>query len=334
MSLSAMIFGRNSLIFKVGNVLGLGIPGLLDKKFGIHPPEAALGDIANQTASEGNPRPIVWGRVRPIGGNIIHCSIPVVVKHKQKSGKGLGAAPTGDTQTIYRTYALRVTEGPVTGVIRAWRNNKLVYDARGTAWGALNNGVYLNSARIYLGGYTQMPSADLEAIWGVGQVSAYRGTCYIVMVAEDLTDTGGAVPQWLFEVERSEFVPLTSKLYPLEMEIEGFSSGMAMRGADLKRLLIQEDPESFSTAMGFVSADSHETHHLDTIPTEQISSAMSFVSADERIVLHGTTMVTEQISSGMAFVSADEKVALHTYNMLPVEQISGVMGFISANLGP
>jgi len=47
-------------------------------------------------------------------------------------------------------------------------------------------------------------------------VPAYRGTCYMVVPDEDLTELGGAIPQYVFEVERAEGVALTSRPYSLE----------------------------------------------------------------------------------------------------------------------
>lgn len=222
MSLSATLFGTNSLIFKATNILGLGIPGLLHKAFGPQDPEPmvnAIGDISRQTAKEGDPRTIVWGRVRPIGGNIIHCQSPVkrwIVTSTSSGGKGGGKKQKQRTEHVYRTYAIGVCEGPITAFSRIWRNNKLVYDGRGTEWGAKNNGVFLQNFRLYLGGWDQMPSPELQAIWGAGTVPAYRGTAYMVALDEDLTDQGGMVPQWLFEVERAEGSYLTSKPYAVE----------------------------------------------------------------------------------------------------------------------
>lgn len=217
MSLSATLFGRDSLIFKATNILGLGIPGLLDKQFGPgETPGQALGEIAQQTAKEAEPRVTVWGRVRPIGGNIIHCQTPVRrwVKQKSSGGKG-GGGKTQKVENIYRTYAIGVCEGPITGFSRIWRNGKLVYDARSNEWGENNNPVFLKKFRLYLGGWSQMPSPELEAIWGAGQVPAYRGTAYMVAINENLTELGGSVPQWMFEVERAEFIASTSKPYGL-----------------------------------------------------------------------------------------------------------------------
>lgn len=220
MSLTASIFGRDSLIFKGANLGTFGIAGYLDKQLNPETPAQRLGDISQQTAKEAEPRTIVWGRVRPIGGNIIHCQTPVkrMVKVKVDSGgKGGGSKKkTEKVEHVFRTYAIGVCEGPITGFVRIWRNNKLVYDARGNAWGDKNNPVFLKSFRLYTGAWDQMPAPALENIWGVGNVPAYRGTAYMVSIDEDLTETSGMVPQWQFEVERAEGSYLTSKLYKVE----------------------------------------------------------------------------------------------------------------------
>lgn len=224
MSLSATLFGRDSAIFKVTNILGLGIPGWLDKKFGAKDPATQvqrIGELAAQAAKEGGARPIVWGRVRPISGNIMHCSTPRIVRREVKgqSSGGKGGKkkqPKQYEERVFRTYAIRICEGPITAIMRVWRNNKLVYDARGNEWGDKNNPVFLKVAKFYIGGWDQMPDPALESVWGSGEVPGYRGTCYMVVADEDLTDQGGALPQYVFEVERGEGVALTSRPYSLD----------------------------------------------------------------------------------------------------------------------
>ena len=210
---------------KIVNIVFLGLPNLLFPA--IKPPTQVqrLGDLAKQTSKEGDPRTIVWGRVRPIGGNLIHVQAPqkfFTVSTASGGGKG-GSKKKQKTyiEQVSRSYAIGVCEGPITGFARIWRNQKLVYDGRpGSEWGAKNNGVFLGQFRLYLGAWDQMPDPTLEGIWGVGNVPAYRGTAYMVAVNETLTDLGGAVPQWTFEVERAPDRLLTSTVYPVEC-IEG-----------------------------------------------------------------------------------------------------------------
>ena len=197
-----------------------GVVGaVFDLFFGeMETPTQRLDDISRQTAKEGEPRQIIFGIVRPIGGNLVAVQEPPrIERRKQKSGgKGGGGGSSQTVEIPRRTYAVGICEGPITGIRRAWRNNKLVYDGRGTEWGAKNNGTFLSRFQFYLGDWDQMPSPNLEAVFGAGNVPAMRGTCYMVAKDEDLQDTGGAVPQWIFEVERAYGYGLTSRPYQVE----------------------------------------------------------------------------------------------------------------------
>ena len=222
MSLSAEVFGSDSWIHKFVNIAGWGIPGWADRKFGTstEAQQNGLGDIARQTADEGTPRTIVWGRVRPIGGNIIYCQKPRkkwVVSYQETEGMfGGGEDQEVWTQRVYRTYAIGICEGAISRIVRVWKNNKLVYDARGNAWGIKNNPRFLAATKTYLGGFSQLPCPELQSIWG-SDIPAHRGTAYIVFINQDLTEFAGAVPQYQFEVERAEGTYLTSKPYAVEV---------------------------------------------------------------------------------------------------------------------
>lgn len=329
MSLSATLFGRDSLIFKATNVLGLGIPGWLDKKFGAQGPEAqrqSLGELSQQTAKESEPRAIIWGRVRPIGGNIIHCQTPVmrwVVSYSESASGGKGGSKKKQqqetwTQRAYRTYAIGVCEGPITAYARIWRNNKLVYDGRGTAWGAANNGVFLSAFRLYLGGWDQMPSPDLQAIWGMQNVPAYRGTAYMVALNEDLTDQGAAVPQWLFEVERAEGYVLTSKPYAAEEVTAVGITGPGLRPGPAA--LIDERAEIGGPAV--VSGSLREL-----LVTTSLSESTSVMGADLtagslRTIQHGYSSPAEAADvAGADLRSASLDIKLINYQKYPLEGV-------------
>jgi len=193
-------------------------------------------DIKVQTSKEGVPRPIVFGTARPIVGNIIATTAPRIEKNKEEQGGGKGS-PSVEVvnEEIFRSYAIRICEGPVTGIKRVWRNNELVYvgtplqyvletypdldPATAVLFADIivgNSVKFLNGAEFFLGGYDQMPSAIMEAQFGAENVHAYRGTCYMVVNDENLTATGGAIPQYAFEVERCEGFSLTSRPYAVE----------------------------------------------------------------------------------------------------------------------
>lgn len=241
MSLSAMLFGSGSKIHKITNILGLGIPSLLNKAFmGKDPKMAAitLGELSQQTAKEGEPRPIAYGICRPIGTNVIYQSQPIRRMVKTYAGKAGGKGGSKkkkqyqDVEHVYRYYALRVCEGPITGYRRIWRNGTLVYDARkGSAWGAKNNHLFFKTYRLYTGGWDQMPDPAMQSMLKTTDIPAFRGTAYLMAVNEDLTDFGGAIPQWQFEVVRSEGYYATSRPYAIE-QLDGIASTFDV-GVDL-----------------------------------------------------------------------------------------------------
>ena len=324
MSLSAEIFGSDSWIFKLGNTLGLGIPGWADRTFGTNPDGLVnkLGDISKQMAEEGMPRTIVWGRVRPIGGTIMYAQAPQkrwTVSYEDASGKG-GAGDVQEiwTERVFRTYAIGICEGPISKIIRVWNNNRLVYDARGNAWGERNNPTFLANKRIYLGTFDQMPCPELQAIWG-NDIPAHRGTAYMVWIDRDLTNFGGAIPQYQFEVERAEGTYLTSRPYSLEVT-EG----------------IEQDPSSaFST---FVVAPENMQQSPMEILSGQLRGPLAeytdgepeAIENDPLEILEGQlrgplveyTMETEAMDSSPPQVTEGEiRVALIDYAEWPVEAL-------------
>jgi hypothetical protein len=328
-SLSASIFGRNSAIFKVTNILGLGIPGFLDKKFGaqdVKPPVQRIGELSNQTAKEGEPRPIVWGRVRPIGGNIMHISTPRIenrkVKGQSSGGKGgKKKQPKQYEERVFRSYAISICEGPITAIMRVWRNNKLVYDARGNDWGSQNNAVFLKKARFYLGGWDQMPDPTLESIWGAGEVPGYRGTCYMVVTDEDLTELGGMVPQYIFEVERAEGVALTSRPYAVDY-MEGMDAYPATaRAAPSASYLESLDAGGASIVAGELRS---VVQPYTLWPVESLdATGASIISGSlASIVKSYTLWPAESLdATGATIIAGELKTVVITYSNWPVESL-------------
>lgn len=174
-------------------------------------------DIKIQTSKAGVPRPIIFGTARPVVGNIIATTAPRIEKTKEEQGGKGGPSVEVENEEIFRTYAIRICEGPVTGISRVWRNNELVYERDSEDSTQIeNNTAFLEKVEFFLGSYTQMPSAVMQSAFGMSNVHAYRGTCYMVVDDENLTATGGAIPQYAFEVERCEGFALTSRPYSIE----------------------------------------------------------------------------------------------------------------------
>ncbi len=273
----------------IGNIFGFHKTGRIEAQ--------RLGEISEQTAKEGEARPIIWGIARPIKGNIIFMSKPIkemVKTYVGSGGKGGRKKQYQDVEHVYRYYAIRVCEGPITGFRRIWRNNKLVYDARkGSSWGQNNNAAFLKIAKLYTGGWDQMPDPSIESFKGVGNVPAFRGTAYIVVNKEDLTELGGAVPQYTFEVVRKYGEIITSRPYQI-YEHDAMSIKIAT-----KHIEYYEPPK---------------TDFIEYLGAPQIS-----ITSIKKIkkVRYSTLAIDEAISPNIAVSSIDKK-RVASYSTHPV----------------
>jgi len=316
---------RDSAWARMHNVGTAGLLGKIDSwLFSNDPIVNEPGDVSRQTASEGGERNIIYGRVRPIGGNLINVQEPRrrwTPSLVEGTGKGTDEPTVQWTLRTYRTYAVGICEGPITGIIKVWRNDKLVYDASGTKWGKKNNPVFLRQYKFYLGDYLQQPSPELEAIWGVGLVPAYRGTAYMVAVNEDLTELGGAVPQFIFEVERSEGAYLTSRPYGLEVveDMQSFNeSGFVEPWA------LQDNMQAGQLAIESGTLVVVDVPIEYALAEEMESGALAFTAGT--LVDKGTEVKyywpEEEMQAGVFVVTAGTlAVTLITYDDWPLEEM-------------
>lgn len=183
-------FGNPQLGYAIGSIIGNAVdPQVIEGP--------ALGEGQVNTAREGGYRPIVLG-TGCVGCNIINVGPEKIRTHRERQSKGGG--PVSETKRRYRTFALRICEGPIAGLLRIWQGEKLVYDVRPESVIPEDSAKYAEGFTFYLGDETQLPDPDLEAYLGAGNVNAYRGTAYIVFTNFDLTDTQGAIPNFRFEV--------------------------------------------------------------------------------------------------------------------------------------
>ena len=109
---------------QLGWTIGSAVGGYVDpvKNFG-----PRLQDAAQQTAIDGVPITFGYGTF-PTMGNVIWRSPLREVTKKKREGKGGSAVSV--TYTYYRSYAIGVCEGPITGYLQIKKNGKIVYDAR------------------------------------------------------------------------------------------------------------------------------------------------------------------------------------------------------------
>lgn len=125
----------------------------------------------------------IYGTEVAEGNCIWHKKIEEIVV-KKESGKG-GGSVTNKLYYYYWSFSMSVCEGEKEP-IKVWADGKLIFDRS-------NNVVmekYPGVITTYTGSETQLPSALQEANEGVGNVSAYRGVCYIDFNRLPLADFG------------------------------------------------------------------------------------------------------------------------------------------------
>lgn len=183
-------FGVPQLGFALGSVVG----ALVDPATAQGP---KLGELAVQRSNEGMPRAIIYGTAT-CTGYILDFGPPIKTKEVVSGEKG---APKSEQEVVYRNYAIAICEGPISGVLRVWENDKLVYDIRPGSL-MLAESLQWKANKVFYGGTEdQLPDVFLELnVSGPGETPAYRGTAYMVVGLEDLTNSLGAIPQYRWEV--------------------------------------------------------------------------------------------------------------------------------------
>lgn len=193
-------FGYPQLGLVVGGLIG----GIVDPTV---IPGPKIGEIAVQTSADGVPRPVIYGTMACYG-NIIQTGPAVKVEGEDGGGKGEPEQGTGDQ--VFRTYAIRICEGSIAGVLRVWQDNKLVYDARVGSPIPDDSEKWISNKTIYLGDEAQLPNPALVVL--NADSPSYRGTAYIVFDTEDLTARAGSIPQYRFEVASSVLPPVVQSI--------------------------------------------------------------------------------------------------------------------------
>lgn len=185
-----------------GFMIGSTIGGYVDP---VQVEGPRLTDAQAQLSNEGVPRPIIYGTAC-VAGNIIQVGPLVEHKKTQRAGKG---GPEQTTYTYTRTVAIRICEAAPLGgtmrLVRVWKDDKLVADFSEANTIPADTAAFESILTFYTGAEDQLPDPSLEALpeengGGVGNVPAYRGTCYAVLTDLDCTERGGAVSQFRWEV--------------------------------------------------------------------------------------------------------------------------------------
>lgn len=201
-------FGAPQLGYALGALVAAAIPQQVQGP--------RIGETGAQTSQEGAPRAIVYGTAQ-VTGNII-ASGPLI-KRDVEENQGKGGTDVS-TEHAYRTFAIRMCEGPIGAYLRIWEDDKLVYDVRDGSSMIDESEKWAQGVVFYLGDEDQLPDPTLQMIFGVGEVPAHRGSAYIVFTDRDLTDRRGSIPQYRAEVTQTGATPW-------EYDWTSYSSGVS-----------------------------------------------------------------------------------------------------------
>lgn len=152
--------------------------------------EAAAPEI--QSASYGEPLPLVHGRMR-MSGNLIW-SAPIRASGQRSGGKRGSSSPG-----YSGSFAVALCARPVADIGRIWADGRLIRDASG-AW------LVPVSMRLHAGSETQQPDPLIAA--AETAAPAYRGLAYVVFEDMPLGEYGNRIPNLSFEVV-ADRVPIT-----------------------------------------------------------------------------------------------------------------------------
>jgi hypothetical protein len=284
-------FGYPQLGMAVGSIVGNAVdPEILQGP--------RIGETGVQTSAEGAPRAIVYGTAS-VTGNIIQSGR--LVKGDVISG-GKGGEPKTSNEICIRTYAIRICEGPIGGVLRIWEDDKLVYDVRDGSAMLAESAKWLFGCNIYLGHEDQMPDPFLMSQAGpepfglAPDTPAYRGTAYMVFVGRDLTDRRGSIPQYRFEVAGS--TRATEVLSPLVIG-SWTTSGRP----------VHEDDGEMLYRVGLIGYDDYD----DAVTAATVGAGGAGLYSNTFIAYNTSLYSTPSVFSGGASVAGNPKTV--TYQM-------------------
>ena len=176
----------------LGAVGGAVVDGLLARALTPRRSSPQLGELPITNATESVVLHKLWGRMR-LGGNVIWCSQFDTFTTSQAAGSGKGSllgAPKTKITHYRLSFAVAFCEGGDTVSLgRVWADGNELDMSR-------------FAHTFHNGSETQAPDSDIESIEGVGNVPAYRGTCYLVFHAMTLDDFGNRMPQITAELIR------------------------------------------------------------------------------------------------------------------------------------
>lgn len=243
-ALDAINSKKNSLISKfnsspIGQLVNYAKDQTTWKKDKI---SGKLSEISLQTSTYNKIIPIVYG-TNKLAGNIIWLGEVREVRNDNTTtlriGKGQKIKQTSIDYFYFLSFAIAICKGEISELKNVWADTTL-----------LDMNRYLH--RFYPGTSTQMPDSLIEALGGVGKVSAYRDICYIVFENFPLSEFNNRIPNFLFEVTRKNEIDADDP-NSLENCIKGIN------------LAPSSGEYTFSTALQYKAGEQFAPDVIDTV---------------------------------------------------------------------
>ena len=186
---------------QLGMAIGGFVGGAVDPTH-INGPK--IGDGQQQSATDGSQIAWIQGTAM-VAGTIVQVSPRRQIRHKD-NGKG---GPVQVTYTAVQDFAILVCEsselrGSTTrAVLMVLQDGKLVYDVRPGSTMLADSAKWKANVDFLFGDEAQLPHPTLEAITGVGNTPAYRGSLVAVFKNFDVSAAGDRIPSFQFVVSNA-----------------------------------------------------------------------------------------------------------------------------------
>ncbi len=194
--MATIVLGTVGRIFggPIGGLVGAAVGGLIDRSLqggGATREVGRVGNLAIQSATYGEPIPLIMGRMRAAGNLIWTAGI----RETATTSGGGGGKRSGPATTNYRysaSFAVGLAGRRITGVGRIWADGKLIRDEF--------SGFLAPAVMRLHDGSDDQDVDPLIAAAEAALVPAYRGLAYAVFEDLPLGDYGNRIPNLTFEI--------------------------------------------------------------------------------------------------------------------------------------
>lgn len=251
--------------FLVNTAISMAVSAVLSWIFPTQIKGPRLTDLNVTGQGYGPPIPKCYGKIKSPGA-VIWAS-DLIEKKKKTGGKGGGSSTT--TYTYSQHVAIAACEGEAQ-ILRIWAGGKLIWAFDPSEYSAkqvksVQKIIPAENVTVYSGSQTQGVDPTIESYLGVGETSAYRGTCYVVLKNLQLADWGNRTPPFMLEVAAGII-----STEPSALETIGEGSSKGCYNPDLDRYVCVVSGAATATGNTTVDIDLYETDPNTQTNTRQL----------------------------------------------------------------